>query len=64
MITRWLRPLPHRLSLPTVASRHRHQNRRPVPLALETLEDRLVPSGAPTLSISSLPADTVNVAYN
>jgi len=64
MLPRWLRSLRHRLDLPTVASRHRHQNRRPVLLALETLEDRLVPSGVPTLSISSLPADTVNVAYN
>jgi hypothetical protein len=33
-------------------------------LALETLENRLVPSGVPTLSTGSLPADTVNVAYN
>lgn len=35
-----------------------------MPLTLETLEDRLVPAGVPTFSISSLPADTVNVAYN
>ncbi len=64
MFTRWLRSLRHRLDLPTVASRHRHENRRSVTLALETLEDRLTPAGVPTLSISSLPADTVNVAYN
>ncbi|HTU93827.1 MAG TPA: hypothetical protein VMF69_27350, partial [Gemmataceae bacterium] len=64
MFTRSLRSLRHRLGLPTVASRHRHGNRRPVLLALETLENRLVPSGDPILSPSSLPADTINVAYN
>ncbi|HEY7326299.1 MAG TPA: hypothetical protein VH592_01570 [Gemmataceae bacterium] len=40
MFTRSHRSLRHRLGLPTVAPRHRHGNRRPVRLALETLEDR------------------------
>ncbi len=64
MFTHSLRSLRRRLGLPTVASRHRHGKRRPVLLALETLENRLVPSGDLILNPSSLPADTINIAYN
>ncbi len=66
MIAHWLRIFRRCLGLSVAASRRYRAvgKRRSASLTLEMLEGRLAPAVTLSLTPSSLPADTVNVAYN